>query len=284
MKACSFPKFGPSRRVTARGVGAAVALLALSACTTVPADKEKDKSANAQTKLLSIAQSIEAKGESATALALYERAAVNAPNDASMRVRLGNASLKAGDVEGAKKAFRDALEISPKEPDALLGLGTAQLQMGEAESAARSLAPAAEALNTAVAYNRLGTALVFSGNGSAAEQAFSKALALQPSNLDTTTNLALAKALSNNLTQAVMHMTSVVGSPLAERRHFVNYLIVLTLAGETEKARTVAVPDMSTKQKGQILAKAAKLRSITDVARRAQEIGLLASSKDDDVS
>jgi Flp pilus assembly protein TadD len=266
------------------GIGAVAALLVLSACTTVPADKEKDKQAGAQTKLLSIAQSIEAKGESGTALALYERAAANAPNDASMRVRLGNARLKAGDAEGAEEAFRAALEIDPKDADALLGLGTAQLQKGEAESAARSLAPAAEALNSVVAYNRLGTALVFSGNGGAAEGAFSRALALQPSNLDTTTNLALAEALSNNLAQAVTHMTTVVGSPLAERRHFVNYLIVLTMAGETEKARSVAVPEMSARQKSQILAKAAKLRSIPDVAKRAQEIGLLASSRDDDVT
>jgi len=284
MKAWSILSSGRRRRSMGRGIAAVAALLALSACTTVPADKEKDKQASAQTKLLSVAESIEAKGESATALALYERAAVNAPNDASMRVRLGNARLKAGDAEAAEEAFRAALEIDPKDPDALLGLGTAQLQKGEAESAARSLAPAAEALNSVVAYNRLGTALVFSGDGGAAEGAFSRALALQPANLDTTTNLALAEALSNNLTQAVTHMTGVVGSPLAERRHFVNYLIVLTMAGETEKARSVAVPEMSARQKGQILAKAAKLRAIPDVAKRAQEIGLLASSRDDGVT
>ncbi|WP_457853010.1 hypothetical protein [Sinorhizobium medicae] len=78
-----------------------------------------------------------------------------------------------------------------------------------------------------------------------------------------------------------MHMGNVVGSPLAQRRHFVNYLIVLAMAGETEKARAFDVPDMSARQKNQILAKAAKLRSISDPARRAQEVGLLTSAKDD---
>ncbi|QFI69797.1 hypothetical protein EKH55_4923 [Sinorhizobium alkalisoli] len=136
-----------------------------------------------------------------------------------MRVRLGNARLKAGDADGAEAAFRAALEINAKDADALLGLGTPQMQNGEA--AARSLGSAAEALNSVVAYNRLGErALVFAGNGAPAKGAFSRAPALQPSNLDTTTNLALAEALSNGLTQAVTHMTSVVGSPLAERRHF----------------------------------------------------------------
>lgn len=269
-----------SRRPVSQAVVVLIALLALSSCTTIPADKENGKQSSAQTKLLSVAESIEAKGESATALALYERAAANAPHDVSMRVRLGNARLKAGDAEAAEEAFRAALEIEPGNAAALLGLGTAQLQKGEAESAARSLAPAAEALNSVVAYNRLGTALIFSGNGPSAESAFSKALSLQPANLDTATNLALAEALSNNMTQAVTHMTGVISSPLAERRHFINYLIVLTMAGESEKARSVAVPDMSAKQKNQILAKAAKLRSIPDAGRRAQEIGLLSSTGD----
>lgn len=276
----SFLQFGRHGAGNKRSIAALLALLVLSSCTTTSAENEKDEPSSGQKKLLSIAESIEAKGESATALALYERAAENAPGDVSLRVRVGNARLKAGDVEGAEEAFRAALQVNPQDAEALLGLGTAQLRKGETELAARTLIPAAQALNSVVAYNRLGTALVFSGNGAAAEEAFSKALSLQPANLDTTTNLALAQALSNDLPQAVMHMGNVIGSPLAQRRHFVNYLIVLAMAGETEKARAFDVPDMSARQKNQILAKAAKLRSISDPARRAQEVGLLTSAKD----
>lgn len=276
----SFLQFGRHGAGNKRSIAALLALLVLSSCTTTSAENEKDEPSSGQKKLLSIAESIEAKGESATALALYERAAENAPGDVSLRVRVGNARLKAGDVEGAEEAFRAALQVNPQDAEALLGLGTAQLRKGETELAARTLIPAAQALNSVVAYNRLGTALVFSGNGAAAEEAFSKALSLQPANLDTTTNLALAQALSNDLPQAVTHMGNVIGSPLAQRRHFVNYLIVLAMAGETEKARAFDVPDMSARQKNQILAKAAKLRSISDPARRAQEVGLLTSAKD----
>ena len=276
----SFLQFGRHGAGNKRSIAALLALLVLSSCTTTSAENEKDEPSSGQKKLLSIAESIEAKGESATALALYERAAENAPGDVSLRVRVGNARLKAGDVEGAEEAFRAALQVNPQDAEALLGLGTAQLRKGETELAARTLIPAAQALNSVVAYNRLGTALVFSGNGAAAEEAFSKALSLQPANLDTTTNLALAQALSNDLPQAVMHMGNVIGTPLAQRSHFVNYLFVLAMAGETEKARAFDVPDMSARQKNQILAKAAKLRSISDPARRAQEVGLLTSAKD----
>ncbi|WP_085939139.1 tetratricopeptide repeat protein [Sinorhizobium sojae] len=265
-------------------MAALLASLALASCTTTSAEKEKDKPTSEQKKLLSIAESIEARGESATAIALYERAAENAPSDVALRVRIGNARLKAGDLEGAEEAFRTALQINPQDAEALLGLGTAQLRKGEAQSAARTLAPAAQALNSVVAYNRLGTALVFSGDGAAAKEAFSKALSLQPANLDTATNLALAEALSNDLAQAATHMSNVVGSPLAQRRHFVNYLVVLAMAGESEKARAFDVPEMSAKEKSQVLAKASKLRSISDPAKRAQEIGLLSSLKDDRVT
>ncbi|MGH6861612.1 MAG: tetratricopeptide repeat protein [Phyllobacterium sp.] len=227
---------------------------------------------------MNIANDIEAKGESGTALALYERAAEMSTTDSTVHVRLGDARMRDGDPDGAEKAYRSALQINPQDAKALLGLGTVQLQQGEAQSAARTLAPAAQALNSVSAYNKLGTALILGGDGAAAEGAFAKALALQPSNLDTKTNLALAQALSNKLPDASTSMTSVVASPLAQKRHFVNYMIVLSLAGDSAGARAVDVPDMPARQKSQILAKAAKLRSIQSPAERAQAIGLLAST------
>ncbi len=236
------------------------------------------KPVSEQSRLLNIARDIDAKGETGTALALYERAAEMSTNDSTIHVKLGNARLKEGDPEGAEKAYRTALQINPQDADALLGLGTIQLQHGDAIGAAKTLAPAAQAVNSVSAYNKLGTALVLAGDGAAAEGAFTKALALQPSNLDTKTNLALAQALSNKLPDASIGMDSVVASPLAEKRHFVNYMIILSLSGDTARARAIDIPDMPANQKNQILAKAAKLRSIQSPAERAQAIGLLAST------
>ncbi|MHC1551797.1 tetratricopeptide repeat protein [Phyllobacterium sp. K27] len=231
-----------------------------------------------QSRLMKIARDIDAKGESGTALALYERAAEMSENDSTVHVRLGNARMKAGDPEGAEQAYRSALQINPQDAKAMLGLGTIQLQSGDASSAARILAAAAPAVNTVSAYNKLGTARVLSGDGAGAEGAFTKALALQPGNLDTKTNLALAQALSNKLPDASTSMNSVVTSPLAEKRHFINYMIILSMSGDSAGARAIDVPDLPANQKNQILAKAAKLRSIEDPAKRAQAIGLLASA------
>jgi Flp pilus assembly protein TadD len=253
--------------------------LALSGCISGTAEQSAGKKpvVNEQSRLMKIARDIDAKGESGTALALYERAAEMSPNDSTVHVRLGNARMKAGDSEGAEQAYRAALQINPQDANAMLGLGTVQLQNGDASAAARILAPAAPAVNTVSAYNKLGTAMVLSGDGAGAEGAFAKALALQPGNLDTKTNLALAQALSNKLPDASSSMNSVVTSPLAEKRHFVNYMIILSMSGDSAGARAIDVPDMSANQKSQILAKAARLRSIQDPAKRAQAIGLLAS-------
>ncbi|WP_342635208.1 tetratricopeptide repeat protein [Phyllobacterium myrsinacearum] len=251
---------------------------ATSACVSTAEQQAAQKPVNEQSRFLRVARDLDAKGESGTALALYERAAQMSGADATIQVKLGNARLKAGDTDGAEKAFRSALQINPQDTTALLGLGTLQLQRGDPAAAARTLAPAAEALNAVSAYNKLGTALVLSGNAAAAERAFTKALTLQPGNLDTKTNLALAQALSNKLPDASAGMNSVVASPLAEKRHFVNYMIILSMSGDLARARAIAVPDMTESQKSQILAKASKLHSIQDPTKRAQAIGLLASA------
>jgi Flp pilus assembly protein TadD len=257
-----------------------VAVAMLSGCVSATNEQSAAavKPASEQSKLMKIARDIDAKGESGTALALYERAAEMSANDSTVHVKLGDARLKDGDPDGAEQAYRAALQINPQDAKALLGLGTVQLQRGDANAAARTLAPAAQAVNSVSAYNKLGTALVLSGDGAAAEGAFGKALALQPANLDTKTNMALAQALSNKLPDASTSMNSVVTSPLAEKRQFVNYMIILSLSGDAAGARAIDVPDMPANQKNQILAKAAKLRSIQDPAKRAQAIGLLASA------
>lgn len=254
--------------------------LGVSGCMSTPAEQTAaaKKPVSQQSQLMKIAKDIDAKGESGTALALYERAAEMSGDDSTIHVRLGNARMKGGDPDGAEEAYRSALQINPQDANAMLGLGTVQLQRGDASAAARILASAAPAVNTVSAYNKLGTAMVLSGDGAGAESAFAKALALQPGNLDTKTNLALAQALSNKLPDASSSMNSVVTSPLAEKRHFVNYMIILSMSGDSAGARAIDVPDMPANQKSQILAKAAKLRSIQDPAKRAQAIGLLASA------
>lgn len=103
-------------------------------------------------------------GHSGTAIRLLREALDLDPLLAVARVRLGEALLEEGDVEGARSAFLLALESEPVSAWAHQGLGRADLMLGELEESARqfeaalALAPEATSLHhsLAQAYARLG--------------------------------------------------------------------------------------------------------------------------------
>ncbi|GGB05804.1 pilus assembly protein TadD [Brucella endophytica] len=250
--------------------------LVLAGCTTTtPTANEGPKGDEAR--LIKLAQDIERRGDRATAASLYERAAKLSPDKVGAYSRLGEAQIAAGEPEQAAQSFRIALDASPNDGRALLGLGTAQLQSSQVESAARTLAVAAPIVKTSTAYNRLGTALILTGDGQGAERAFTQARNLDPSNLDTQSNLGLAQAISGRTDAAVATMRAVTQSPRAEARHFRNLMLVLMLGGQDKEAAAVAIPDYPEAEKKAFLAEARKVRGIKAPAARARAIGLLSS-------
>ncbi|MFC3691154.1 tetratricopeptide repeat protein [Chenggangzhangella methanolivorans] len=231
-----------------------------------------------EARLVQLARDIEARGEPGTAVALYARAIEASGGSAAAYVRLGDAQAKAGDPDGARAAYQEALSRDPKHPGALLGVGTADLNAGAAEAAARRLSEAAPLVNTATAYNRLGAAYVMEGRAQEAAAAFQKARALDPSNIDIAGNLALAQALAGQTEAAVAGMQAAAQSPAAKGRHRRNLIVVLSLAGRYDEAQAVSVPDMSAKQKIDLLARVRKLQTISDPVARARAVGLVANA------
>lgn len=242
---------------------------ALSACSTTGVGHRSEEA-----RLLSLADDISQHGDHATAAAMYERATEITDDAPDIHVRLGNARLAAGNLEGARNSFRSALAIEIEHPQALLGLGTTQLRLGEAQSAVRNLQKAAPDVDTLSAWNRLGIAQALTGQGEAAQQAFSRAVELSPNNPDALTNLALAYSLSGNDAAAIELMDQVSDSPLAEEHHFRNQLLVLVLAQELEQAQRIAMPEMSTAQRQALMEHALRISEITDTAERARAMGL----------
>lgn len=251
--------------------------LMLAGCTTTSETVETGPT-NEEARLIKLAQDIERRGDKTTAASLYERAAQSSKDKVGAYTRLGDAQIAAGDPDQAIVSFRKALDVSPNDGKALLGLGTAQLQATQVESAARTLAVAAPLVKTSTAYNRLGTALVLSGDGQGAETAFGQARSIDPGNLDTQSNLGLAQAISGRNDAAVSTLRTVTQSPRAEARHFRNLMLALTLGQKDKDAAAVAVPDYPEAEKRTFLAEARKVRTIKEPAARARAIGLLASS------
>jgi Flp pilus assembly protein TadD len=251
--------------------------LFLAGCTTT-SEKTESGPKDEEARLIKLAQDIEQRGDHSTAASLYERAAKASNDKVRGYSRLGDAQIAAGEPEQAAQSFRTALDASPNDGHALLGLGTAQLQSSQVESAARTLAVAAPLVKTSTAYNRLGTALILTGDGQGAETAFTQARNLDPGNLDTQSNLALAQAVSGRNEAAVATLRAVTQSPRAEARHFRNLMLVLTLGHHDKDAAAVAVPDYPDAEKRAFLSEARKVRAIKGPAARARAIGLLASS------
>jgi Flp pilus assembly protein TadD len=249
----------------------------LAGCTTTDMNSA-DAPSTEEVRLVKLAQDIERRGDKATAASLYERAAKMSTNKVGAYSRLGEVQLAAGEPDAAAESFRTALAASPNDGRALLGLGTAQLQSSQVESAARTLAAAAPIVKTSTAYNRLGTALILTGDGQGAENAFAQAKNLDPGNLDTQSNLGLAQAIAGRNDAAVATMRGVTQSPRAEARHFRNLMLVLTLGQKDKDAAAVSVPDYPDAEKRTFLAEARKVRAIKAPAARARAIGLLASS------
>lgn len=245
-----------------------VSCMTLTACATPTRQDE-------QSQLLALADDVARYGDHATAASMYERALEMSNDTPEIHVRLGDALLAAGDLEGAAQAYRDALALDITHPEALLGLGSTQLRLGRVERAVRNLQKAAPKLDTVPAWSRLGVAHALLGHGQAAQRAFSHAVSLAPENsLDVRTNLALAQSLAGDDVKAVSQMRQVSASPLAEDRHFRNLLLVLILAGNTQQAATIAIPDMPETRRQSLIEQAQRIREIADPAERARMMGL----------
>ncbi|KAF1024353.1 MAG: hypothetical protein GAK37_03138 [Pseudomonas sp.] len=243
------------------------ASLLLAACSSKPAS-DTDRS-------LQLAGDLSKRGDYASAAALYERATQQPGAGIEVWLKLGQARLDGNDASGAERAFQQALNLDTKNPAALLGLGTAQLRLGKTARAVTALTEAASANGTPVAYTRLGIAQVLNGQARAAQTAFAKALSLQPDDLDSRCNLALAYALGGQSQQALDTIAPVIQSPRALPRHQRNELLVMVLAGYEQRVATLPLDDIQPAERERLTNEAKRIKAISDPVAQARELGLV---------
>jgi Flp pilus assembly protein TadD len=251
----------------------AVALLPGCAGQLASTKIDEDSGAHRAEEIGRIAADIEARGETGTALTLYQHAASTSGDSAAAHIQLGDAYLRAGRNSAAVAAYRDAVARSPESGAALLGLGTALVRQGDLEHGLGALGRAAPLVKTAAAYNRLGVAQTLAGQLDAAQTSFSAASTQAPDDLDIRTNLALSAALAGQDEKAVPLMLEVVGSPHAELRHRRDLVIVLGLLGRGDEARGAAVSELSTREVQNLIARAGAIRAMADGKARAKALG-----------
>lgn len=226
-------------------------------------------------RLVQLAADVEARGDTAAALALYRQAAA-APGDTLVaNIRLGDAYARTDNFKPAIEAYRAALASDPNSGEALLGLGTALIRTNNIDGGLAALRRAAPIVRTSIAYNRLGLAQTFAGRLPEAIASLERAAALAPDDLDILTNLALAAALDGRDDMAIDLAWEVGGSPKAQMQHRRNLIIVLGLSGRAADARGAIARGIPANEVQSLLARAGTIRAIKDVKARAKALGTI---------
>ncbi|CAN7375812.1 tetratricopeptide repeat protein [Mesorhizobium sp. LjNodule214] len=253
-----------------------VITLALTGCQTSKTGSVQAKAqgpSSQSERLIKLADDIDARGESDTAIALYQRAAAMPDAKPIAFVKAGDAYMKAGYPADAAKAYQGALAKAPNDGGAMLGLGSAMIEAGDIDAGMRALAQAAPLVNTSSAYNRLGVAQTFAGQTGEAQTTFAQALKLAPGDLDVETNMALAAALEDNSATALPLVQKIAAAPGAQLHHKRNLVMVYGLLGQADLVKASPPIGLTTKEVATLLARARTIRSKGSTQAKAKALG-----------
>ncbi len=132
------------------------------------------------------------------ALRQYDRAAAADPLDPLPRVRAGDLFLEKYNGEDAQQSFREALELNPRQPDALVGLARVlefDGRPGAADAARRALATNPHSVPAHLLLARLA---LEGEDFAAAEREVTDALAVDPASLDALAVLGATRYLGGD--------------------------------------------------------------------------------------
>lgn len=214
-----------------------------------------------------------ARGDAASAVAMYNRAHQAEPDAILPLMRLGVAFAQLGSYEESAGAYRAALAIEPVNPDAHRGLGNALVALNRPQEGLPNLETALAMSNDPRAYNSIGVALDMLGRHDNAQFYYRQGVELAPGDTDLTANLALSLALSNQFDEAIALMRGAAARPDATARHRQNLALILALANRTDEAIGVARQDLDEEAVDRNIAFYEYVRSLPDSGARAMAIG-----------
>ena len=214
-----------------------------------------------------------ARGDAASAVAMYNRAHQAEPDAILPLMRLGVAFAQLGSYEESAGAYRAALAIEPVNPDAHRGLGNALVALNRPQEGLPNLETALAMSNDPRAYNSIGVALDMLGRHDDAQFYYRQGVELAPGDADLTANLALSLALSRQFDEAIALMREAASRPDATARHRQNLALILALADRTDEAIGVARQDLNEEEVERNIAFYEYVKSLPDSGARAMAIG-----------
>ncbi len=237
----------------ARNLASVLALLAVAACATTPPDATGRAAGEGTQNLLALAEATLAGGDPRAAVELYRRAIEAEPDAVGPRLALADAYYRLGAFTEARVAYAAAQNDAPAQ--AHIGLGRVALGLMESEVAARHFEAAlAIAADDVAALNGLAVAHDLGGRHREAQQAYVRALALDPTNRAVANNQALSLMLAGDRDSAIDRLERLAGDALglAEARH--NLALAYGLAGDEAAARHLLASELGAEEVDENLA------------------------------
>ncbi|MCG8510314.1 MAG: tetratricopeptide repeat protein [Rhodospirillales bacterium] len=199
--------------------------------------------------ILRVAESTRAGGDLASAVGLYRRAHLLAPERADALVEMGRTQFELGAIADSAQAFTKAIRLEP-------GSGAARYGLGKSLTALNKPRDAAEQFRHAVAiepanpdhHNGLGVALDYASDHPAAQQAYINGLEINPDDIKLRNNLAFSMLLDGDFADAIQQFEEIASNPLAGPTHRQNLALAYGLAGQMEKAAQTARRDLNEDQ------------------------------------
>ena len=215
--------------------------LALSGCATLPTSPDAEHD-------LKIADIELASGAPDAALRIMQELAARRPDDAAVALRLGEANAALGHPQAAEASFRSVLAASPGNRQASFGLARLHLASDPAAALVELQRLAEAAPRDARILTDLGVAFDLLGRAGEAQDAYHRALAVDPGLESAQADLGVSLAISGDPEAALKLLGPLAQAADAGTRVRQDYALAETLAGHQDRAETVLRRDLPDSQ------------------------------------
>jgi Flp pilus assembly protein TadD len=167
------------------------------------------------------------------------------PRNVAALVARGDAYYAMGAFSEARGAYRKALAVDPAAAKADIGMGRTLVRSDPRAAEAAFRAALVVAPKDTAALNNLGITLGLLGRQAEAQDAFRKALEIDPDMADIRVNLAMSLALGGQHDAALAEVRPLAADPGATERWRNEIAATLTMAGDPMSARRVLDGDVA---------------------------------------
>ncbi|WP_010141185.1 tetratricopeptide repeat protein [Oceanicola sp. S124] len=236
-----------SLTILTRPLAPLLILLALSACTLQAPQMAGQPASGQETDIsLRLAQATAASGEHAKAVKLFEKVLAAEPDNVEALAGAGDSYARIGQNSRAEAILLRAHDLAPRDAGVLSILGRVRLAMNRPAEALADYDSALKLQRANVsALTGKGVALDTLSRHAEAQEVYTYALKLYPSNFILRSNYALSLALTETQGQAIAILQELVRDPVAAPHVRGNLALVYGLAGRDNDARATLALDLS---------------------------------------